>query len=66
MIVLNGGGGGGVLFTKILISSKSPLAFSTLSLGASNFLGNGPMVLDDIISVLDLLQPGNYRISLRF
>ena len=57
---------GGVISTKSLISSKSPLAFSKFSLGESVFLGNGPMVLDDMISVLDLSHPVNYIISSRF
>ena len=56
-------GEGGVLSTKSLISSKSPLDFSTFSLGASGFLGNDPMILDDNILVLDLLHPVNSRIS---
>ena len=43
------GEGGGILYTKIPISSKYPLEVSTFSLGASDLLGNAPMVLDYII-----------------
>ena len=56
----------GVLYTKSLISSKSPLDFSKFSLGEYAFLGNGTMVLDDTISVLGLLHPVNSRISSSF
>ena len=56
-------GEGGVISTKTLIPSKSPLAFSALSLGASDFLGNGPMILDDMVLLIDLLHPVNSRIS---
>ena len=43
-----------------------PTFFLTFSIGLSDSLGNGPMILDDIISVLDLLHPFNSRISSRF
>ena len=49
-----------------LVSSKSPLVFLTFSLGLSDSLGNGPMILDDTISVIDLLHPVNSIISSRF
>ena len=65
MLVFNQGGGGGIS-TKSLISSKSPLAFSNFSLGAYDFLGNGPMVLDDMISVLDIIHPVNSIIRSSF
>ena len=51
------------------VSSKYPLVFLTLLLELSYFFGNGSLILDDIISVLDilhsvigLLHPVNYRI----
>ena len=46
-----------------LVSSKSSLGLLTFSLGASDFLGNGPMILDYMVLVLDLLRPVNSRIS---
>ena len=52
-----------VVTNAFLVSSKSPLVFITLSLGVSYYLGNGEMVLDDMISVLDLIHPVNSRIS---
>ena len=53
-----------VVVTNVcLVSSKSPLVFLTFSLGVSYSLGNGQMVLDDMISVLDILHPVNSRIS---
>ena len=45
------------------ISSKYPLDFSTFSLGAYFLLGNGPMILDNTILVLDLIHPVNSIIS---
>ena len=42
---------------------KSPLVFLTFSLDVSDSLGNGKMVLGDMISVLDILHPVNSRIS---
>ena len=47
----------------LLVSSKYPLVFLTFSLGLSDPLGNGPMILYDMISVLDLLHPVNSIIS---
>ena len=64
MLIFNGGGG--ILSAKILISSKFPLVILTFSFGVSDFLGNGPIVLDNRILVLDLLRPDNSRISLSF
>ena len=52
-----------VVTNAFLISSKSPLIFLIFSLGLSDYLGNGPMLLDDMISVFDLLHPVNSRIS---
>ena len=52
-----------VVTNACLVSSKSPLVFLTFSLGVSYSLGNGKMVLDEMISVLDLSQPVNSRIS---
>ena len=46
--------------------SNWPLDFLTSSLGAYDSLGNGPMISDDMISVLDLLHPVNSRISSSF
>ena len=40
-----------------------PSFFITFSLGVSYSLGNGEMVLGDMISVINLLNPVNYRIS---
>ena len=48
------------------ISYKSPLDFSTPSLGASDFLGNGPMIWNEMVLVLDILYPGNSIISSSF
>ena len=45
--------------TGSLISYKLSLAFSKFSLGDTNFLGNGPIILDDVVLVLDNLQ-NNY------
>ena len=46
-----------VVVTNVsLVSSKYPLVFPTFTLGVSDYLGNGQMVLGDIISVLDLLH----------
>ena len=42
------------------------LAFLTPSLGASDFLDNGPIILDDMVLVLDIFHPVNSRISSRF
>ena len=47
-------------------SSKSPLLFLTFSLGLSYFFGNGSLIFDDMISVIDLLHPFNSRIKVRF
>ena len=57
MLIFNGGGerDRDILSTKSSISSKFPLYFSTFSLGASDFLGNGPMILDDMVLVLGLI-----------
>ena len=38
------------------ISSKLPLAFSTFSIGATDFLVNGVMILDDIIFLTGIIQ----------
>ena len=40
-----------------------PTFFLTFSLGVSDSLGNGQMVLDDMISVLDIFHPVNSGIS---
>ena len=40
-----------------------PTFFLTFSLGVSYSLGDDPMVLDEIISMIDLLHPINSRIS---
>ena len=53
-----------VVVTNVsLVSSKYPLVFPTFTLGVSDYLGNGQMVLGDMISVLDLLRPVNSIIS---
>ena len=49
-----------------LISSKPPLDFSIFSLGASDFLDNRKIILDDMVLVLDLLHPVNSIISSSF
>ena len=41
--------------TGASISSKFPLAFSGFSLGATYILGDGPILLDDMIPFLDIL-----------
>ena len=55
-----------VVTNEFLVSSKSPLILLNFSLGLSDFLGNGSLILDDMISVLDIMYPVNYRISSRF
>ena len=52
-----------VVTNYCLASSKSPLVFLTLSIGVTDSLGNGQIVLDEMISVLYLLHPVNSRIS---
>ena len=52
-----------VVTNDCLVSSKSPLVFLNFSLGVSDYLGNGKMVLGDMISVLDLPHPVNSIIS---
>ena len=52
-----------VVTNACLVSYKSRLLFIYFSLGVSDSLGKGQMVLDDIISVLDLLHPINSGIS---
>ena len=47
------------LFDIILI----PFVLLIFSLGAYDFLGSGQMVLDDMISVIGIIHPVNYRIS---
>ena len=42
--------------TDTLISPKLPLDFSSFSLDDTGFLGYGPMLLDDIITLFDLIQ----------
>ena len=51
---------------SFLVSSKSPLFFLTFSPGLSYLLGNGSLIFEDMISVLDLTQPVNSRISSSF
>ena len=48
------------------VSSKSPLVFLTVILGLSDLLGNGSLIFEEMISVLDILYPVNYRIKVRF
>ena len=52
-----------VVINNSLISSKYPLVFLNFSLGVSYYLGNGKIVLGDLIPVLDILHPVNSRIS---
>ena len=52
--------------TGSLISSNYTLEFSTFSLGATDFLGNGPIILDELVLVLDLLYPVDSRIISSF
>ena len=67
-----------VVTNTCLVSSKYPLIFLTFSLDVSDYLGNGRMVLDGMISVidiftlltlesvLDIIHPVNSVISSRF
>ena len=55
-----------VVTNAFSVSSKSPLVFLTLSLGLPNLVGNGSLILDDVILVLDILRPVNSIISSRF
>ena len=52
--------------TGYSISYKSPPDFPKFSLGASYLLGNGPMMLDEMVLVLGLLRPVNSIISSNF
>ena len=52
-----------VVTNDCLVSSKYPPVFLTFSLGVSYSLGNGKMVLDEMILVLDIIHPVNSRIS---
>ena len=52
-----------VVTNAFLVSSKFPLVYLTFSLGVSDSLVNGQMVLDGMVSVLDLLHHVNSRIS---
>ena len=45
-----------IMTTGASISSKFPLYFSSLSLGTTNFLGDGPVILDDMITLIDLIK----------
>ena len=47
------------------ISSKLSLSFSKFSLGATDFLGDGPIILDYMVLVLDILQK-NYLFQIQF
>ena len=55
-----------VVTNEFLVSSKYPPVFITFSLGSSDYLGNGNMVLDETISVIDILHTVNSRISSSF
>ena len=55
-----------VVTNDFLVSSKSLLVFLIFSIGLLDSLRNGPMILDDMISVIDLLHPVNSRISSSF
>ena len=48
------------------LSSKLPLVFLAIILGLSNFFYNRSLIFEDVISVLDLLYPVNYKIKVRF
>ena len=48
------------------LSSKLPLVFLAIILGLSNFFYNRSLIFEDMISVLDLLYPVNYKIKVRF
>ena len=52
-----------VVTNACFVSSKYPLVFLTFSLGVSDYLVNGKMALDDMISVLGILHPVNSIIS---
>ena len=54
-----------IVTTGASMSSKFALDFSTLSLGATDFLGNGPIILDDMIFLLDIIQK-TYWIQTQF
>ena len=46
-----------VATNAFLVSFKYPLVFLTVILGLSYFFGNGSLIFEDMISVLDLLYP---------
>ena len=52
-----------VVTNAFSVSSKYQLVFLTFSFGLSDFFGNRSLILEDIISLLDILQPVNSRIS---
>ena len=45
-----------IITTGASISYKLPLAFLRLLLGATDFLGDGPIILDGMIPLLGILQ----------
>ena len=55
-----------VLNNACLVSFKSPLVFQNFSLGVSYSLGDEPMLLYDMVLMIDMSHPVNSRISSRF
>ena len=55
-----------VVTNAFSVSSKPPLIFPTFSIELSDFFGNGSLICEDMISVLDILHLVNSRIKVRF
>ena len=55
-----------VVTNALSVSSKSPLVFLTVILLLSDFSGNGSLIFEYMISVLDILYPVNYIIKVSF
>ena len=55
-----------VLTNAFLVSSKPPLVFITVILGLSYLFGNGSLIFEEMISVLDILYPVKYKIKVIF
>ena len=55
-----------VVTNNFYISSKPPLVFLALILGLSDFFYKGPLIFEDIISLLDLIYLVNSKIKISF
>ena len=55
-----------VVTNDFLVSSKYPLVFLTFILGLSDLFGNGSLIFEDMLSVLDLFYLIKYIIKVSF